>query len=260
MSIQTVTADQASDFLRDAQLPVPRSGDERGIAEATQPKFDSANDESVVVGSGMVSFKSGMSQPRRAAVANSLLLAQLVLKKQGVTPESPNWFHEYASVLANLGWLVETSDMSDYVTSDDGLDVHKAIEAVALALLGPGALAAAAPLIKIALDALASMNSNTPWITLFNRETKSVNTASFQLALTDSAAEDKLTVSMMAFSLNSSMDITQVLFFKVSKNDAKLRQVATKAEINTSVLDSVQDTLRDKVTAFTTNYLSEVKL
>lgn len=259
MSIPTVTADQASDFLRDADLPVPHRGDDRGIAEATQPPFDPTKNESVVVGSGMVSFKSGVSQPRRMAITNSLLLAQLVLKKKNLTPDAPDWFHEYASVLANLGWLVETSDMSDYVTSDDGLDVHKAIEAVALALLGPGAIAAA-PLIKAALDALGSMNTNTPWITLFNRETKRVNTTSFQLAMTDQGADDKLTVSMMAFSLNTSMDITQVLFFKVSKNDANLRKVATTAEIDTSVLDSVQDMLRDKVTAFTTNYLSEINL
>ncbi|SAL66731.1 hypothetical protein AWB65_06388 [Caballeronia humi] len=263
MPIRKVSASEASAFVRDADIPtVKRDGGGPITPGLTPPSFDAAKDEQVVVGSGIVSFKSGMPQNRREAITNSLLLAQLVLKKKGLSPEDgSNWFHEYASVLANLGWLVETSEMSAYVAQSDDVDVHKAIIAVAGMLLGPAAQVAALPLIKTTLDALGSMDASTPWITLFNRESKTTNATSFQLALAQPAEDpQRTTVSMMAFSLNASMNVTQVLFFKLDSSDVTLRRVATTAEINTSVLDSVQDALRQKVSSFTVNYLSELSI
>lgn len=253
--------DQASDYVKQAELPVARGADEPpAISGLTPPAFDATKDEAVVVGSGIVSFKTGLPQAQREAVANSLLLAQLVLKKKGISPDdADNWFHEYADVMAHLGWLVETSAMSQYVTQEDGFDVHQAILAVAATLLGPGAVAAA-PLIEATLKALGTMNESTPWITLFNRESRQAQAASFQLALAGPAEDDKLSVSMMAFALNTSLQITQILFFKVNKEDATLRRVTTVAEINLSVLDAVQDTLAQKVSQFTSNYLSELSL
>jgi hypothetical protein len=259
MSTRTVNADEAAAFLRDADLPAHR-GDDGAIAGLEPPSFDAAKEEKVVVGSGMVSFRPGVTQAQREAISNSLLLAQLVLKKQNVSPQdAQTWFHEYAGVLAHLGWLVETSEVTEYVSNDDGLDVHEAIMAVAAVLLGPGAVAAA-PLIEATLRALRSMDTSTPWITLFNRESRRATTASFQLSLADADPQGKVTVSMMAFTLDSTLDITQVLFFKVSRNDASLKRVATVAEINLSVLDAVQNDLRDKVSSFTSHYLSDIAL
>jgi len=143
------------------------------------------------------------------------------------------------------------------VSGDAGFDVHEAIMAVAAVLLGPGAVAAV-PLIEATLKALNSMDTSTPWITLFNRESRRANTASFQIALAEpeQTGSDRLTVSLMAFSLTASMTITQVLFVKVQNNEANLKRFTTKAEINLSVLDSVQSTLQQKVASFTTSYLS----
>ena len=184
------------------------------------------------------------------------MLAQLILKHQGVSPDdTQNWYHGYGSVLANLGWLVETCEMTDYVSGEAGLDVHEAIMAVAAVLLGPGAVAAA-PLIQATLKALQSMDTSTPWITLFNRESRRANSASFQIALAEQDANGDLTVSLMAFSLAASMTVTQVLFVKVKSNEANLKRFSTTARINLSVLDSVQATLQQKVAAFTSSYLS----
>jgi hypothetical protein len=252
--------DQASEFVTKADLPVARGGDTPETPNLKPPAFDPAKDEAVVVGSGMVSFKTGLPQNQREAVANSLLLAQLVLKKQGISPDdAQTWFHEYASVLANLGWLVETSEMTQYVSNEDGLDVHEAIIAVATVLLGPAA-PAALPLIAATLKALRSMDTSTPWITLFNRESRHAQTASFQLALAEPSDDGKVSVSMMAFALSTNSQITQVLFFKVNSNDATLKRVSTVAEVNVSAIEAVQDTLRQKVSQFTSNYLSELPI
>ncbi len=252
------TAAQASDFVQRVMLPDPQRARGSEIAGLAQPAFDASKDESLVVGSGIVSFKTGIAGDRRRAVTDSLLLAQLVVKKRGIAPEdAQNWYHEYASVLANLGWLVETSEMTEFVSQEDGLDVHEAIMAVAALLLGPAAIAAA-PLIDATLKALHSMDTNTPWITLFNRESRRAKAASFQIALAEPAANGDLSVSMMAFSIDANMDITQVLFFKVHRNQASLKRVSTTAQINLSVLDSVQSDLQKKVAAFTSSYISQL--
>ena len=253
------TPEQASAFVEEAQLPdVRRRRGEPDSPGLPQPTFDATKDQAIVAGSGVVSFKSGISATRRQAVSDSLLLAQLILKHQQVSPDdTQNWYRGYGRVLANLGWLVETCEMTDYVSGDAGFDVHEAIMAVAAVLLGPGAVAAV-PLIEATLKALNSMDTSTPWITLFNRESRRANTASFQIALAEpeQTGSDRLTVSLMAFSLTASMTITQVLFVKVQNNEANLKRFTTKAEINLSVLDSVQSTLQQKVASFTTSYLS----
>jgi hypothetical protein len=251
------TAAQATAFVNDAELPAPRRSRGGGTDTANPPPdFDVTKDQAVVAGSGVVSFKSGIPAARRQAVADSLLLAQLILKNKGVSPDdTQNWYHGYGSVLANLGWLVETCELTDYVSGDAGLDVHEAIMAVAAVLLGPGAIAAA-PLIEATLKALQSMDTSTPWITLFNRESRRANTASFQIALAEPDADGNLTVSLMAFSLSASTTVTQVLFVKVQNNEANLKRFSTSAQINLSVLDAVQGTLQQKVASFTSSYLS----
>ncbi|MBN3757378.1 hypothetical protein G3N95_30905 [Paraburkholderia sp. Tr-20389] len=253
--MSTPTAAQATAFVNDAELPAPHR--RRGAEpDAPPPVFDASKDQAVVAGSGVVSFKAGIPAARRQAVADSLLLAQLILKNKGVSPDdTQNWYHGYGSVLANLGWLVQTCELTDYVSGEAGLDVHEAIMAVAAVLLGPGAVAAA-PLIEATLKALQSMDTSTPWITLFNRESRRANTASFQIALAEPDADGNLTVSLMAFSLSASTTVTQVLFVKVTNNDASLKRFSTTAQINLSVLDAVQGTLQQKVASFTSSYLS----
>ncbi|HWT38999.1 MAG TPA: hypothetical protein VN289_22120, partial [Paraburkholderia sp.] len=99
------TAAQATAFVNDAELPAPRRSRGGGTDTANPPPdFDVTKDQAVVAGSGVVSFKSGIPAARRQAVADSLLLAQLILKNKGVSPDdTQNWYHGYGSVLANLG-------------------------------------------------------------------------------------------------------------------------------------------------------------
>ncbi|SEJ03679.1 hypothetical protein [Paraburkholderia diazotrophica] len=253
----TATAEQATAFVTGAVLPDQRRrGADPNTSNLQPPAFDASKDQAIVAGSGVVSFKSGVPANRRQAVADSLLLAQLILKHQGISPDdTQNWYRGYGGVLSNLGWRVESCEMTDYVSGEAGLDVHEAITAVAALLLGPGAIAAA-PLIDATLKALRSMDTSTPWITLFNRESRRANTASFQIALAEPTEAGDLSVSLMAFSLAASMTITQVLFVKVQNNEANLKRFSTTAQINLSVLDAVQATLQQKVASFTSSYLS----
>ena len=50
---------------------------------------------------------------------------------------------------------------------------------VAASLLGPAATTLA--VVQATLDALKSMSADSPWITLFNRESQSAKTARFQV-------------------------------------------------------------------------------
>jgi ribosomal protein S5 len=68
-----------------------------------------------------------------------------------------------------------------YTEASRDFETHEAIMKVAASLLGPSAETLA--VVKATLDALKSTGTSSPWITLFNRESRSANTARFQINL-----------------------------------------------------------------------------
>ena len=69
---------------------------------------------------------------------------------------------------------------AEYRESSTDFDAHKAILAVATTLLG--AAPAALALVKTTIEALQSMDSTTPWLTIFSRESQTSRAARFQMA------------------------------------------------------------------------------
>ena len=106
-----------------------------------------------------------------------------------------------------------------------------------------------------ALEALQKMSSNSPWITLFNRESQSANTARFQVSLVDEDENGRLLVALIAFGLEARTALTQVLFFKFHTNDVTLQQHSGKVTINAQVLEAVRDQIAGKLVAYSSNYV-----
>jgi hypothetical protein len=125
--------------------------------------------------------------------------------------------------------------------------------AVATTLLGPGA--AALQVIKTTLDALASMDSNSPWITLFNRESQHASTARFQITLAEQGENDQFLVTLIAFALTAEAKFTQVLFFKFKSNQVKLRHSSGQLSINPEVLAAVRKPIEQKLANFASSFV-----
>jgi len=253
-----VTIDSAKTFLLGAELPPVDHTRGLMLLDGDTPQFDEHKDQAVVVGSGVLTFAKGVPAARRTAVANSLLLAQLVARRTaGDAANVEAWYKEYVRVLANIGWLVETTTATRYVEGTDTFETHKAVMSVAALLLGPGAPGALA-LVQTTLDGLASMDKSKPWITIFSRETSASSVSSFQIALAEEAADGRFVVSMMAFALKAGSAVTQVLFFKASKNDVEFTHYDSKAEINVGILDALEPELGSRVAQHSKSFISQL--
>jgi len=229
----------------------------RRVASSMTPAFtpDSAVNQSVIVGSDIVSFTVGVSAARREAITNSALLAQLVANKR--VPDSTEveaWYQAYFDVLTHVGWVVQERGFSTFEASSRQADVAGAILSVAETIFG-GAATTAYKVIKATLEGLQKMHEHSPWITLFERESHHANHARFQIALAHSGEKDDFLVSLMAFSLKASASFSQVLFFKYREREATLKHFSGSVSINDTLLMQISNDIKAKVENFTLGYV-----
>jgi hypothetical protein len=220
--------------------------------------FDSAKDQATVVGSDIVAFIKGITAEQRADLVNATMLAQLAAKKKVSDPQDLagvlEWYSHYFDVLSNIGFVIQEKGFAEYEEKAETFEAHEAILDVAkVALAGaPGALAV---VIKT-LESLKKMSDDSPWITLFHRESRSAKTARFQVTLAETDETGGLLVRLMAFGVEAEATITQVLFFRFKKNHAKLRHHAGKVTINPTVLAGVRDEVAAKIAAHTKSFVA----
>jgi hypothetical protein len=216
--------------------------------------LDAAKDQAAVVGSDVISFVSGVTAERRAAIIDSSLLAQLAAKERiGDPTRIYDWYDVYFDVLTNIGWVVQDRSFAQYHEQHANFDAHRAILAVATALMG--AAPAALALVTTTLDALQSMDADSPWLTIFNREGQSARTARFQISLAEQDPSGQFFVTLMAFGLEAKSTITQVLFFRSRASEATLRHYSGRVTINTEVLDGVHDAIKAKLLGLAADYV-----
>jgi hypothetical protein len=253
-----VTAAQS--FVESVELPAPPA---TSIGVAKDPfDYDAAKAQAAVVGADLVAFVAGVTPEDREDIVNASLLAQLVAKKKVASPTSldgwTRWYDAYFDVLSRIGFAIQDKGFSVYSEKSDDFQAHEAILEVATALLGnaPGALAA----ITSTLKALQKMAPNESWIRLFNRESQSANTARFQTTLVGLDADGKLFVSLVAFGLEATTKVTQVLFFKFKANTVKLQEHSGKVSINRDVLAGVRDQVAQKLGAVANEYVRGLEI
>lgn len=249
---------KALDYVKSVRLP------ERSEAEGVDTlekvgdfDFDKNKNQALVVGSGIISFVRGVTPERRNDIVNSALLAQLVANKE-VDDENDiiAWYKAYFKTLTSIGWVIQEKEFVKHKEQSVNLEAHEAIIALATTLLGPNL--SALKVVKATLDALKAASSNSPFITLFSRESQHAKTARFQVTLTEEGADGQFLVSLMAFSLSAKAKVTQVLFFKFKKNDVTLRHASGKVTINTDVLTSIREPLRKKLIDFTQEFVKKL--
>jgi len=246
----------ALNFIRDVELPPPPPTG-LSLDGATEPIFTAVKDQAVVVGSEVVSFVNGVDEETRKAVSDSSLLAQLVARKRVADPHDIyGWYQAYFDVLGTIGWSIQESGFAEYSEGGEGFEVHEAIGKVAAVLLGPAPAALA--LVTTTLDALRSMNSGSPWITIFNRESQRAKAAKFQISLVRKDPAHGLLVEMMAFGIEAEKQITQVLFFKFKEHRATLKHNVGKASLNEAALKELLPDIRARVRKFQRDWISSL--
>ena len=243
------------DFVKSVALPEapPIRFD---VAKDPPAPFDVAKEQASVVGSDVMAFSKGVTAETRADIVNAVLLAQLVAKKSMAEPKTladvGAWYDSYFDTLSRLG---QDKALAEYHATSDTFEAHESILEIAGALLAgsPGALV----LVKKTLEALRKMSTDSPFITLFHRESQSANTARFQVSLVESDAAG-VTLTLIAFGLEAQASVTQVLFFKFHRNDVTLRHNSGKVAINAALLAGIRPQVSAKIVAFTNDFIERL--
>ena len=266
-----VSEGTARRFVADVKIPAPKAATTtrgasakkatrgaRGVALAPMATaIDAAHSQAAVVGSEVVSFAPAVPAERREAIINSTLLAQLVANKR--IPDATKiyeWYDVYFDTLTNLGWTIQDQGFAEYEERKESFEAHSAILAVATTLLGSAPTALAA--VTSAINALHKMDESTPWITLFNRESGSAKAARFQVSVADQDEDGQPFVTLMAFALEARSNVTQVLFFKAKRSEAKLRHYSGRVTVNSAVLDAIAGDIRAKLIGQASEYVKGI--
>ena len=247
---------RAREFVNSVALPEPRRvrGD---LPKNLSPAFDAAKEQASVVGSDVIAFVKGIAPESRGDIVNAALLAQLVAKKRVREPQSlrqvADWYETYFDTLSRVGFVIQDRGFAEYRGKSKTFEAHEAIIEVATTLLAgsPAALA----LVKTTLGALRKMSADSPWITLFNRESQSANTARFQVSLVEPDDNARLLVSLIAFGLEARSSVTQVLFFKFHENEVTLRHNSGKLTIDAPLLAAVRDQISAKLVPYVNEFV-----
>ena len=251
---------KAREFLTN----VPVSGRSTRFESATEftlpiPTYEDGTQQVVTVGSQISEFSERVPEAQRPQIANSFLLAQLAANKMIEDDGgSKEWYDRYVDVLANIGWLVETETISERDVSDTSGELHEEIIPIITLALGP-AVAATALVTKI-LEGLQNMDKDSPWITLFSKESQRATANQFQISYADIPDDGQPRITLACFELDASRSVTQVLFFKFSEMSAKLRHFGSKMSMNAALFDAVQDVVADRVTEYVKNYVAAIPL
>jgi hypothetical protein len=249
----------ANKFLDHLELPAAVRGGFKAVEEKSQGDFDALKNQAMVVGSEVVSFVKGVSAERRIDIINCALLAQLAADHKVKDRDKIfEWYDSYFTVLTNLGWVIQDKGFTSYEENVDGLEAHEAILKVATVLLG-GAPTALAIVIST-IEAMKSMDADNPWITIFDRESRSAKTARFQIALVEEDNSGQFMVSLMAFGLKADSTLTQILFFKIRSDKVTFKHCSGKVTINEMVLAGIREKIRVKLIGRTGGYIDSLDL
>jgi hypothetical protein len=250
--------DDAHRFVEAIDLSgIPRPPIAQGAGAAASTIFDGVRQQAQVVGSGLLSFATGVTSEMRQAISDSALLAQLHANKQTAPGADPRaWFDAYLDVLANVGWVMQGLAWNDYSTKGVAAEVDEHIIEVLQAALGPGAAALA--IVDAAIKALKGMQPDTSWLQIFSRESEHAQMARFQIGLVQPGEADDLRIDLLACLIKANKTLTQVLFFKFRKASASFEANSAAASLNKVSVAALQPAIQSKVLAYQAHYVSSV--
>jgi hypothetical protein len=253
--MSVVTSGTAREYIDAANLPKLPA---RARAEPRPPvELKDTDAQALVVGSSLVVAADGVPAQVRSDIVNCTLFAQLAASGRVTDPRKvTEWYTVYFEALTALGWAQHDSRFEEFESRATTIEAHKSVVKVLTGLLGPSA--AAIVLVTDTFKALQSMNENSPWITLFDRQSVAVKSARFQVAAAQMGARGLVDVALVAFDLHSRASLTQVLFFKFKANSTRLKYARGNATIYEAALAGHRKQIAERLVAYRTAYIGEI--
>ena len=208
--------------------------------------------DGIVTGSNLIQFPAEASPAVRSSVALSLLAAQRVANNDHVILTPDQWVSRHNTVLQNLNWLIEGGSFVKSEMKGLNVAVHQAIIPLLTTVFG-GVTAGAA--ILAVLNNLQSMDQQSPWITLFDRQSRRFNVTEYTFSVVKVEGE-QVHLNMATARLDASFGITQVLFFKLKNQNAEFESAGAKISAQADLLEDLNDGLKVKLAAATKAFIA----
>lgn len=262
-----VSSDQTRAFVRGASFPAKPAALQRSradshealLAEAPPVELKDTQAQALVVGSSLIAAAENVPADVRKDLVNCTLFAQLAASGSVADPTNvTEWYRVYFSALATLGWAQNGTIFREFDKKGSSFETHKSIIKVLTLALGPQV--AAVTLVTETLNALQSMNEDSPWITLFDRQSVATKTAKFQVATAQYADSGMLQIALVAFDLKAKAKLTQVLFFKASSSSVSLKYAEGTATIYEDALAQNRADIAARLEEYRKSFIREVKL
>lgn len=211
----------------------------------------------VVSGTTLIDFSQVPSLAVRAGVSQAMLFASRVATKAMKSgDDEDDWLAAYTSNLAQLGFTISGSAVTTSTFKKTGVEVHKAIIPFLTIAFGGAALG---PVILAGLQNLQTVNENAPWITLFDKETRRFEAQEMHFAAVSSTETDTVVRYAIA-RLHLASSVTSILFFKLSKTEAKFESATKTMTANNSFLALLEPELRSKLAGLATSFIAGADL
>ncbi len=138
-----------------------------------------------IVGDGIVSFVSGMSEQNKTDIQHTYLFASLVANKKYPRDEQgKEWYQLFLQVMQDSGWTILQKYYDTVAASGKSFKMDQ----LALKVLGSAVAAAAVPgptsalMLKVAGDALAALAASDKPLQVFDQNIKDSGTGGFGVA------------------------------------------------------------------------------
>lgn len=248
-------------FVETAQIAEPARLDvsvgPRVESNVTDPALDLDKlPQGVVSGNTLIDY-SATSEAMRGGISLALAFAnRTALAELGPGSDEDDFFAAYKSNLVRVGFNVSQGAFVKSTFKKKGLAVHKAIIPFLTAALGGVGVG---PVLFSLLQNLQSTDSDRPWITLFDRETRMFETREMHFA---AAASDNVLTSVrhVAARLFFVDKKTNVLFFKISEMTAEFESATMTLSINNGLLSSIEPALRERLSASAMDFIRSATL
>jgi hypothetical protein len=212
--------------------------------------------QGVVSGNTLIDY-SATSEAMRGGLSLALAFAnRSALAALGPDADEDDFFAAYKSNLVRLGFNVSQGAFVKSRFKKKGLVVHKAIIPFLTAALGGVGIG---PVLVSLLQNLQSIDSDRPWITLFDRETRMFETREMHFAAATSN-HDLTSVRHVAARLFFVDKETNVLFFKISEMAAEFESATMTLGINNGLLASIEPALRKRLATTARDFISSATL
>lgn len=206
----------------------------------------------LVAGCNLIQFPTTATPELKSTVALSLLAAQRVATNDVVVQSPDQWLQRHNAVLENLNWINEGGAFVNSQFRSINVAVHEAIIPFLAAALGPAA--AAGTLILTAIKQLKQMDTNSPWITLFDQQSQRFNISEYQFSVVE-VNNNNVQIKCASARFDASYGQTQVLFFKIKQEHAGFQSASGTYSTQADLLSDMNGALKAKLKGFTSTFI-----